>query len=106
MNYVLFHNFIYFKVDLRTMKNCEICGRERGDMNPTNWNRHVKSCRLKTTVTPKLKRNLNNASIKEFFTKKIKLERIGKLKFIIMFIIYYSLLFKYFIVIWRVLLIN
>ncbi|XP_015378254.1 PREDICTED: zinc finger MYM-type protein 1-like [Diuraphis noxia] len=59
------------------MKNCEICGRERGDMNPTNWNRHVKSCRLKTSVAPKPKRNLNNTSIKEFFNKKIKLERIG-----------------------------
>jgi len=73
------------------MKNCEICGRERGDMNPTNWNRHVKSCRLKTPVSHKPKRNLNNTSIKEFFTKRRKLERIGKLKIIMMILIYYNL---------------
>lgn len=60
-------------------------------MNPTNWNRHVKSCRLKTPIPPKPKRNLNNSSIKEFFTKRIKLETIGKLKIIMMFIIYYNL---------------
>jgi len=73
------------------MKNCEICGREKGDMNLTNWNRYVKSCRLKTPTPHKPKRNLNNTSIKEFFTKRRKLERIGKLKIIMMFLIYYNL---------------
>jgi len=60
-------------------------------MNPTNWNRHVKSCRLKTPIPHKPKRNLNKTSIKEFFTKRRKLERIGKLKIILMFLIYYNL---------------
>jgi hypothetical protein len=73
------------------MKICEICGRERGYMNHTNLNRHVKSCRLKALIPHKPKINLNNASIKEFFTKKRKLERIGQLDIIMMFLIYYNL---------------
>jgi len=51
----------------------------------------VKSCSLKTPIPPKPKRTLNNISIKDFFSKKIKLERIGKLKIIMMPIIYYNL---------------
>lgn len=47
------------------MKSCEICGRQKGDMNPTNWNRHVNSCKSKI-------------SIKNFLVKKPKLENIGK----------------------------
>lgn len=60
------------------MKSCEICGRQKGDMNSTNWTRHVHSCKAKM---PTPKRNLTNNSIKHFFAKKQKFENIGKYMF-------------------------
>lgn len=62
------------------MKSCEICGRQKGDMNPTNWTRHVNSCKSKSKI-PTPKRNSTNISIKHFFVKKQKLENIGKSMF-------------------------
>lgn len=56
------------------MKHCDICGSESRGMNLTNWNRHIKSCKSKIPT----KKNSANNSIKHFFTKKIKLENIGK----------------------------
>ncbi|KAF0698370.1 Uncharacterized protein FWK35_00025624 [Aphis craccivora] len=41
-----------------SMTSYEICGRQKGDMNATNWTRHVNSCRSKI---PTSKRNLSKA---------------------------------------------
>lgn len=61
-----------------SMTSCEICGRQKGDMNATNWTRHVNSCKSKI---PTSKTNLSSISIKQFFFKKQKVENIGKSMF-------------------------
>ncbi|KAL4111799.1 hypothetical protein QTP88_015686 [Uroleucon formosanum] len=53
-----------------SMTSCEICGRQKGDMNATNWTRHVNSCKSKI---PTSKTNLSSISIKQFFFKKQKI---------------------------------
>jgi hypothetical protein len=60
------------------MKSYEICGQQKGDMNPTNWTKHINSCKFKIKTS---KINLTNASIKHFFMKMQKLENIGAYMF-------------------------
>lgn len=45
---------------------CGFCCKERGDLNQTNWNRHIQACKSK-----KIKAN-SSLNIKQFFTKTLK----------------------------------
>jgi len=54
---------------------CEICKRDRGKLNKTNWRRHIDSCKLKNTkrkeiITPPP----SVFSISNYFSKKRKIE--------------------------------
>lgn len=41
---------------------CGFCRKDRGNLNPTNWNRHLQACKNK-----KIKTN-SSFNIKQFFT--------------------------------------
>jgi len=41
---------------------CGFCRKDRGSLNPTNWNRHLQACKNK-----KIKTN-SSFNIKQFFT--------------------------------------
>jgi len=65
------------------IKKCR-CGRNKANLNNTNWLRHLESCTI-------MKALRDTRSIAEFYKKKPKLEQINfgklELKFLILYLI-------------------
>jgi len=61
--------FVYYFDNLYFIMNSRVCGfccKERGDLNQTNWNRHIQAYKSK-----KIKVN-SSFNIKQFFTSTLK----------------------------------
>lgn len=62
--------------------NCVTCNKSRGNLNKTNWQRHVESCKKKIKKTeintPSLPITRPIFSIQNYFSKKRKIDELGK----------------------------
>lgn len=76
---------------------CEICKRDRGQLNKVNWKRHIDACKIKNNKKHVITPPPSDFSIANYFFKKRKIEETivsGMLSK--MYITYLNVLFQYF----------